>query len=235
MSHTALAESSLLRDSQPYRLTHVVGEYAGKRVLGPVSLQLHPGQHLALVGRSGVGKSTLLGLMHTTWRRDSALVPQALGLVDSLTVLHNVFIGQLSRHSLWYNLLTLIHPSRRERQAIAKVLEPLGMLGKIHQRAGELSGGQRQRVAIARALYQQTGNSRSQLLLADEPVSALDGVLSDTVMSTLTDTFATSAIALHDIDLALRFCNRVVGLQDGMVVLDRPSSELKASDLDWLY
>ena len=219
----------------PFTLDQAVGEYAGQRVLGPLSLQIVPGQRVALIGRSGVGKSTLLSLMQRTWRDRVALVPQALGLVDTLSVLHNVYIGQLDRHPFWYNLLSLARPFRREREAIGNTLSALGMQAWLAQRAGELSGGQRQRIAIARALYQQAGSARPLMLLADEPVSALDGALSETVMGLLVKHFSTAAIALHDVELALRYCDRIIGLQDGAIAVDRPSRELVASDLDWLY
>lgn len=93
-----------------------------------------------------------------------------------------------------------------------------------------LSGGQRQRVAIARALYR-----RAPLLLADEPISALDGPTAQVVMALLKDRFTTSVIALHDVEMALKFCNRIVGIQDGQVALDDTSDRLQASDIMSLY
>ncbi|MFO8141263.1 MAG: ATP-binding cassette domain-containing protein, partial [Marinobacter sp.] len=91
-------------------------------------------------------------------------------------------------------------------------------------------GGQRQRVAIARALYRH-----APLLLADEPISALDGPMAHLVMQALTNRFSTSVIALHDVDMALAYCNRIVGIQDGMVALDQPASTLQAADIMTLY
>lgn len=85
-------------------------------------------------------------------------------------------------------------------------------------------------MAVARALYQQ-----SELLLADEPVSALDGPLAETVLKAMTDTYTTAVLAMHDVELALRYTDRVVGIQDGAVALDEPSARLSATDLLPLY
>ena len=104
------------------------------------------------------------------------------------------------------------------------------MADTARQRAGELSGGQRQRVAVARMLYQN-----AQVLLADEPVSALDGPLAEVVMQALTESYRTSVVAMHDVDLALRFTDRVIGIRDGHIALDEPSRRLSASDLLPLY
>lgn len=211
-------------------LKEVLGEYGGVRVVGPLSLSVVEGERVALVGKSGAGKSTLLGLMFEHWRPRVAYVPQALGLVDTLSVFHNVFMGRLDRHSSWYNLVTLLAPFRRDIEAVERWLAELGMTGTRRQRAGELSGGQRQRVAVARALYQD-----AEVLLADEPVSALDGPLAEVVLQALSESYRTSVLAMHDVELALRFTDRVVGIRDGQIALDEPSRRLSANDLLPLY
>ena len=211
-------------------LNDVFGEYGGVRVLGPLSLHVAYGERIALVGKSGAGKSTLLGLMFEHWRDRVAYVPQALGLVDTLSVFHNVFMGRLDEHSAWYNLVTLLAPFRRDVEEVKRLLARLGMDGTRRQRAGELSGGQRQRVAVARALYQ-----KAEVLLADEPVSALDGPLGEVVLQALTESYRTTVLAMHDVELALRFTDRVVGIRDGHIALDEPSGRLSANDLLPLY
>jgi phosphonate transport system ATP-binding protein len=211
-------------------LDQVTAGYGGETVLGPLSITVVRGEKVALVGRSGVGKSTLIRLMYEHWPEDAALVPQELGLVQSLSVFHNVYMGRLGERPSWYNLLTLVRPFRRDVEAVQAVLEKLSIADKIHDRAGELSGGQRQRTAIARALYQQ-----GRLLLADEPVSALDGPQAEVVMAALTGAFETAVIAMHDVELALRFTDRVIGIQQGQVVLDARSQDLQAHDLRFLY
>lgn len=211
-------------------LRNARASYGDTAVLGPLTLTVRRGERVALVGRSGAGKSTLLSLLYDRRRRDLALVPQDLGLVQTLSVFHNVYMGRLAEHRTWYNLANLVRPFRGEVDAIRPLLARLGMAENLWSRAGELSGGQRQRVAVARALYQ-----RADVLLADEPVSALDGPLAVTVMEALTDTYDTAVLALHDIDLALRFADRVVGIRDGGIALDQPSARLGKADLNELY
>ncbi|MBB3190558.1 ATP-binding cassette domain-containing protein [Halomonas cerina] len=212
-------------------LNEIVADYGTQRVLGPLSITLARGERVALVGRSGTGKSTLLGVMHQHWHRQGvALMPQELGLVPSLSVFHNVFMGRLARQPTWYNLASLVRPFRHDVAAIRPLLERLGIDDKCWTATGELSGGQRQRVAAARALYQQ-----GDLLLADEPVSALDGPLSEVVMTALTQAYPTAVLAMHDVELALRFTERVIGIADGAIVIDAPSRTLRAQDLLVLY
>ncbi len=212
-------------------LHNISANYGGERVLGPLDLQLERGQKVALVGRSGAGKSTLLGVMYQHWRQSgAALMPQELGLVPSLSVFHNVFMGGLARYPGWYSLVSLVRPFGRDVKVIMPLLKRLDIADKCWAAAGELSGGQRQRVAAARAIYQG-----SSLLLADEPVSALDGPLAETVMEALTQAHATAVLAMHDVELALRFCDRVIGIVDGRIALDANSGTLCAQDLLTLY
>lgn len=213
-----------------FAFNNLSASFGDKRVVGPLSLDVKQGEHVALVGKSGAGKSTLIKLLYERVTREASLVPQGLGLVNALPVFHNVFMGQLDKHPLWYNTLTLIRPFRKDRDVIGALLNDLGIPEKQWTPAASLSGGQRQRVAIARALYRH-----APLLLADEPISALDGPMAHLVMKALTDQFSTSVIALHDVDMALAYCNRIVGIQDGMVALDQPANKLQASDIMTLY
>lgn len=211
-------------------LRNLTAAYGGQQVLGPISLDIRPGEHIALVGRSGAGKSTLLNLLYDEVRERAALVPQEQGLVQSLSAFHNVYMGRLSSNPRWYNLLNLVWPRRRELDEIRPLLERLGIADKLREPVEALSGGQKQRTAVARALYQKAG-----ILLADEPVSALDGPLAHVVMGLIAEAYATSVIALHDIDLALRYCDRIVGIQDGQIALDDATRRLSPSDILPLY
>ncbi|WP_458526528.1 ATP-binding cassette domain-containing protein [Onishia taeanensis] len=212
-------------------LTEAVADYGAQRVLGPLSLTLARGERVALVGKSGAGKSSLLSVMYQHWKRHgAALMPQELGLVPSLSVFHNVYMGALPTHPTWYNLVTLAKPFRRDVAAIRPLLSRLGIDDKCWAAAGELSGGQRQRVAAARAIHQG-----GQVLLADEPVSALDGPQSATLMAELTKAYPTAVLAMHDVELALRFTDRVIGIAEGGIALDAPSVRLTAQDLLPLY
>lgn len=213
-----------------FNLTGLSASFGGERVIGPLSLSVETGDRVGLVGRSGAGKSTLISLIHQQVGGASSLVPQDLGLVNALPVFHNVFMGQLDVRSAWYNIVTLVRPFARDRQAVRILLKELSMSEKIWVPTASLSGGQRQRVAIARALFRQ-----SPLLLADEPVSALDGPMAHLVMDLLNQRFDTSVIALHDVELALKYCTRIIGIQDGQVALDEPSERLTPADITPLY
>ncbi len=204
--------------------------YGKERVVGPVTLSVDAGEHVALVGRSGAGKSTLLSLLFDPARHELALMPQELGLVQTLSVFHNVYMGRLAVNGTWYNVANLVRPFAREIDGVSGVLDSLGMGSKLWSRVGELSGGQRQRTAVARALYQ-----RATVLLADEPVSALDVTRAADVMSAITGAYSTSVIAMHDVELALRHCSRIVGIDAGGVALDEPAGRLSVADLLPLY
>lgn len=213
-----------------FDLSGLTASFGGERVIGPLSLKVNEGEQVALVGKSGAGKSTLIRLIHERVNRESSLVPQDLGLVNALPVFHNVFMGQLDKHSTWYNTLTLIRPFSKNRDEVRELLKALGMPEKLWLPTASLSGGQRQRVAIARALYR-----KAPVLLADEPISALDGPMAHLVMKLLKERFQTSVIALHDVEMALKYCSRIVGIQDGQVALDESSERLSATDITSLY
>ncbi len=213
-----------------FDLSGLTASFGGERVIGPLTLTVKEGDQVALVGKSGAGKSTLIRLIHQRVDRESSLVPQELGLVNALPVFHNVFMGQLDKHATWYNTVTLVRPFKQDRKQISELLDALRMSEKIWIPTASLSGGQRQRVAIARALYRN-----APVLLADEPISALDEPMAHHVMKLLKDRFKTSVIALHDVDMAMKYCNRIVGIQDGQVALDEPTERLTASDIMSLY
>jgi len=213
-----------------FDLSGLTASFGGERVIGPLSLSVKEGEHVGLVGRSGAGKSTLIRLVYEQVERLAALVPQDLGLVNSLPVFHNVYMGRLDAHATWYNIVTLVRPFARDSRDVKGLLSELTMAEKAWTPTASLSGGQRQRVAIARALYRQ-----SALLLADEPVSALDGPLAHQVMKLLMERYHTSVIALHDVELALEYCTRIVGIQDGQIALDEPSEKLTPADIAPLY
>lgn len=213
-----------------FKLSGLTASYGGERVIGPLSLDVNEGERVALVGKSGAGKSTLIRLIHDRVDGHASLVPQDLGLVNALPVFHNVFMGQLDTHPAWYNTLTLVRPFRKDREAVKGLLRELGMADKFWTPTASLSGGQRQRVAVARAIYRN-----ANLLLADEPISALDGPLAHLVMKALSQRFATSIIALHDVEMALAYATRIVGIQDGQIALDESSNRLSAADIMPLY
>ena len=204
--------------------------YDRHTVLHGVSLTINAGDRIALVGESGAGKSTLLAAIQGRLLEQAALVPQNPGLVGSLSVFHNIYMGRLHRHPTWYNLLNLAWPRRREIEVIRPLAARLGLEEKLFERAGELSGGQQQRVGVCRALHQG-----GALVLGDEPVSAVDYYQARTVLDALHEYFDTTILAMHDVELALRYASRIIGLKRGVIALDQPSAGLAASDLDFLY
>lgn len=235
--------------------------FGARRALDDVSLDVRPGEMVALLGASGSGKSTLLrhiaGLVaadrgsgaievggrvvQTDGRiaRDVRRVRTRIGfvfqqfnLVDRLPVLTNVLAGLLHEVPLHRSLLRRFRDDERRRGLEA--LERVGIRECAWQRASTLSGGQQQRAAISRALVQGAG-----LILADEPIASLDPESSRRVMSLLAeinrDLGVTVVVSLHQVDYALAYCARTVALRDGRVVFDGPSARLDRAQLRELY
>ena len=207
-------------------LHKVSAGYNGTPVLHDINLQVHAGERLAVMGRSGAGKTTLLNLLFERLVDQVALIPQAAALVKTLSVFHNVYMGRLDRRANWYNMRTLVWPTRRDIADIERVLDIVGLADKLFAKAGTLSGGQQQRISVARALY----NGRS-VVIGDEPVSALDQLQAAEILGKLCARHATAIFALHDIPLALAHADRVVVIESGRIVLDRPAGELTGVDL----
>ncbi len=210
-----------------------------------------PGERVALVGASGAGKSTLLAVANGTVpptsgsvrvlgaspadrrvRARVGTVHQALELVGRLRVVHDVNAGRLAQWSAARAAWSLVRPQGLPE--VLAALEQVGLADRAFERTERLSGGQRQRVAIARLLVQQP-----DLVLADEPASALDPVLADRALTLLGEPALARGgalvAALHDPGLVRRHCDRVVGLAEGRVVLDRPVAALSATDLAEFY
>lgn len=213
-----------------FELRNANVRYNDRTILGDVSLRIGAGERVALVGKSGAGKSTLLKLLFQQQRSGVALIPQELALVRVLSVFHNIYMGRLNRHMTWYNLLNLVRPARKEVDSVRRVMCKLGFEENLFTPVGELSGGQQQRTAVGRALYQG-----GEVLLGDEPVSAVDEHQARFVLESINAAHETVVLAMHDVSLALAYTNRVVGLKNGRIVLDEPTSALKPSDLDFLY
>lgn len=204
--------------------------YNGVSVLKGITLKIEQGERVALVGPSGAGKSTLLTTLYGQQKARSALVPQEFALVKNLSVFHNVYMGRLNRRSGFYNLLNLIHPMSRELAAVAPFLETFGLTEKRDIPVGELSGGQQQRTAVARALFQG-----GDVLLGDEPVSSVDPLQSRKMLEAINEAYETVVLAMHDVELALRFTGRLIGIKDGRVQFDRPTRGMTANELDGFF
>jgi phosphonate transport system ATP-binding protein len=192
----------------------------GRAVLRDVSLAVAAGEVVALTGASGAGKTSLLraiaGLLPASGTilagGQPALVFQQHALANRLTARDNVMVGGLGRIGFWRAALRLW--PRAELRGAEACLDRVGLQGLGARRADRLSGGQRQRVAIARALHQ-----RARILLADEPIASLDPALSEGVLGLLRDLARRDGLAvlvsLHQHDLAGRFADRLLHLEDG--------------------
>ncbi len=213
-----------------FELKSATLRYKNIDVLSNVSLSINAGEHVALLGKSGAGKSTLLNTLYKQQQAYCALVPQNVALVEALSIFHNVYMGQLNQHSTLQNLLNLFWPQRKPVENVRNILKPLELDEVLFSPTGELSGGQKQRVAIARALFQ--GN---QVLLGDEPISALDSVLARKIMQLLHHQHETVVLAMHDVEMALYFADRIVGIKGGTIAIDQPAKDLTVADLQFLY
>jgi phosphonate transport system ATP-binding protein len=239
-------------------LKHLSKSYVSdKPVLIDVNLEIAARGITAIIGPSGTGKSTLIrcinrlveptageilfegtdltrlsgaALRHA--RRHIGMVFQEYNLVERLTVMENLLSGRLGYVSSW-RAFRRTFPPEDIRRAF-DLLDVVGLSGFAHRRADALSGGQRQRVGIARAVMQEP-----KLLLADEPTSSLDPKTSVEIMELLADLGSARAIPvlvnMHDVELAKRFADRIVGMSGGRVIFDGPPVALCDTILKQIY
>ena len=222
-----------------------------------VSFSCERGELVGIIGRSGAGKSTLLRLINRLtdpsegrvtwdgedvsrlkgkalrrWRRRCAMIFQQFNLCPRLDVITNVLVGVVAERPVMTSLIKFF-PAEDRARAILE-LDALDMAGAALQRAGTLSGGQQQRVAIARAMLQDP-----DLVLADEPVASLDPVNADAVMEALQrvcrERNVPVIVNLHSLDIARRYCTRVVAMAKGAIVFDGPPSALTPAVVDRIY
>ena len=240
------------------RLRDVVVRYGSKPpVISGVSVDVAPGEIVALIGASGAGKSTLLRSVQRLvqpesgeiWldgteltrlgsselrgaRRRIGMIFQEHALVGRLTVMENVLAGTLGRTGFWKSLRRRFDPA--DVDEAFRLLDRVGLTGLEDQRCDALSGGQKQRVGIARALIQHP-----DVLLVDEPTASLDPATSVRIMTLITEVCRERGLAaiinLHNVPLARRFCPRILGLVEGRVVFDGPPSALDDVVLERVY
>ncbi|MBB1364058.1 MULTISPECIES: ATP-binding cassette domain-containing protein [unclassified Shewanella] len=204
--------------------------YNQQIILPKVNLSFKANEHVAILGPSGVGKTTLLHHLYQQLAEQTCLCSQAQGLVDNLSIYHNVFIGGLARYSRWYNLANLLLPFNKPQQQIAAICQQLELTVPLQQKVNELSGGQRQRVALARALFQQQA-----VFMGDEPFSALDPLMGLRLLNLIKQTHQSVICVLHDAELALANFERIIVISDGKVVLDDKASQLSLAHLSQHY
>lgn len=231
--------------------------HTGNEALKSVSISADKGEVIAIIGRSGAGKSTLLrcinGLQPPTSgrivldgeeitamnqrqlrdaRRYIGFIWQEYNLVERLPAITNVLTGRLGYNRGWRSLVGYFDTSHRE--IALQNLERVGLMHRAKFRADKLSGGEKQRVAIARAISQEP-----KIILADEPVASLDPELSQQVMADLArvarEIGVLTLINIHQVDLARRFADRIIGIAQGQVEFDGAPHELSDSILDRIY
>lgn len=171
------------------------------------------GSHIELLGRTVQREGRLAHDIRKS-RANTGYIFQQFNLVNRLSVLENVLIGALGSTPFWRTCFSYF--TREQKQRALQALTRVGMVHFAHQRVSTLSGGQQQRVAIARALMQQ-----AKVILADEPIASLDPESARIVMDTLRDINQndgiTVVVTLHQVDYALRYCERIVALRQGHV------------------
>ena len=227
----------------------------GTVALNNISVEFTQGEFTVILGSSGAGKSTLLrcinfltyptsgeviseGLsnLHNPkilqkHRQRTGMIFQQHQLIPRQTALKNVLVGRLAYHSTLRSLFPLPKP---DQYIALNCLERVGLLDKALTPVKALSGGQQQRVGIARALAQQP-----KFLLADEPIASLDPASSHQVLSNLRKICQEDGIgalvSLHQVDLALEYADRIIGLGKGTILFDGSPTDIKNHQLEEIY
>ena len=240
------------------KLEHVSKVYGnGTKGLDDVSLGIQNGEFVAIIGLSGAGKSTLIrtinkmiditdgsltvdgvdvstlkGKSLRKFRRKIGMVFQSFNLVTKVSVINNVLTARAADMSFLRIFLGLY--KKTDKVKALEALDKVGILDKAYIRADQLSGGQQQRVALARTLAQDP-----EIILADEPVAALDPVMAETVMDDFKrinkEMGITVLINIHHVDLALQYADRIIGIKAGKIVYDGPSSAITEDTLQTIY
>ena len=229
----------------------------GPEILKGISFEVEENDFFAIIGPSGAGKSTLIRCINRLieptsgdiWldgtdmlslnakslrrmRRHIGMIFQEFNLINRMSVMDNVLSGRLGYVGPLRSIFRVF--SNRDIQRALELLERVGLQDHTDKRADQLSGGQRQRVGIARALMQ-----KPNLLLLDEPTSALDPKISREVMElirTIANELKIPVLCnIHDVELAKEFCNKIIGLQDGVKMFDGPTETLNQSSLEEIY
>ena len=229
----------------------------GVKAMDNVSLTIEQGEFVAIIGLSGAGKSTLIrtinkmiditsgkltvngvdvsklsGASLRKFRRKIGMVFLSFNLISRISVIKNVLSARVADLSLPRVLFGLY--SKKDKILALESLDKVGILEKAYIRADQLSGGQQQRVALARTLAQTP-----EIILADEPVAALDPVMADVVMEDFKRINRvlniTVIINIHHVDLALQYADRIIGIRAGQIVFDGPTADITQDVLKDIY
>ena len=240
------------------KFTNVSKQYPnGVMGLKNINLTIDQGEFVGIIGLSGAGKSTLIrtiNRMHPItegklivndinvselkgkslrkFRRQIGMIFQSFNLVTRAKVINNVLTALVPDLPFWRVLVG--YYTKDEQIKALQALDRVGILDKAYTRVDQLSGGQQQRVALARTIAQDP-----QIILADEPVAALDPVTANVVMNDFKrinqDDNITVLINIHHVELALEYCDRIIGIRQGAIVYDGPSNEVTQEVLNHIY
>ncbi|AFS77097.1 ABC phosphonate transporter ATP-binding protein [Gottschalkia acidurici 9a] len=239
-----------------FELNNISKTYDRKVALSSVSLVIRKCETVALIGSSGAGKSTLLnilanvispdeggkllidGLSYSHYKTEKQLakkvgiIRQQFDLVGQLPVIHNVLVGRLHEWGFFKSFVSLLIP--QEKDLALKSLERVGLIDKVYDRTSNLSGGEQQRVAMARLMVQDP-----KVILADEPVSALDPTRAEDILSMITQIVKeenkTLVTVLHSVEYAKKYFDRIIGMREGKIYFDLRSDEITDELLSELY
>ena len=226
----------------------------GTKALQGVNLSVNEGEFVVILGASGSGKTTLLrsinGLVDyehgeikfcdniispstlPALRKQTGMVFQDFNLVNNLSSFNNVLTGLLDSSNTLMSMLYLF--TKEQKKQALSCLEMVGLLDKAYSRVDRLSGGQQQRVGIARAIIKNP-----TLLLADEPVASLDPKISDSIMTLLWNIKLQIGLTvicnLHQVDLALKYSDRIIGLSGGRIILDAKTKDVDEEYIRKIY
>ena len=229
----------------------------GVKGLKNVNLTIEQGEFVAIIGLSGAGKSTLIrtinrmidvtegqlivdgvdvmtlhGKEMRRFRRKIGMIFQSFNLVTRSTAIKNVLTSMVPEMGFFKVLFGVF--TKEQKMKALEALDKVGILDKAYTRCDQLSGGQQQRVALARTL-----NQSPSIILADEPVAALDPVTAHQVMADFQrinkELNISVLINIHHVDLALKYASRVVGIRAGEIVYDGPTSGVTQEVLDYIY
>ena len=229
----------------------------GFTALKDINLQIEQGEFVAVIGLSGAGKSTILrciNRMHDVtsgtltvdgvdvnslkgkelrkFRRKVGMIFQSFNLVSRSTAIKNVLTAEVPEMNFFRVLFGIF--TKEQKMHALESLDKVGILQKAYIRCDQLSGGQQQRVALARTL-----NQNPQIILADEPVASLDPIMARQVMKDFVrinkDYNITILLNIHHVDLALQYCDRVIGVREGQIVFDGPANTITQEQIDEVY
>lgn len=227
------------------------------KALEDINFTVEEGEFVSIIGPSGAGKSTLLRCINRlidtsegvvmfdgqdithvkgkelrTVRTKTGMIFQHYNLVDRLSVIENVLHGTLGKKSTLSGMVG--HYTEEEKNTAFEILKELGLEQQVYKRCDELSGGQKQRVGIARAIMQQP-----KLILCDEPIASLDPKASKVIMDQLADINKnkkiTCIVNLHQVDVAMKYSQRIIGIAGGKIVYDGSPDNLDQETIHRIY